>query len=76
MKENPWFSDVFRGYRKRAVAWNGLKESFVSSKKTKSFISLQGSIIKNVYSWYYEIKRKYCDIKQIVLYLVKKVINP
>ena len=22
--ENLWFSDVFRGYRKRAVTWNGL----------------------------------------------------
>ena len=22
--ENLWFSDVFRGYRKRTVAWNGL----------------------------------------------------
>ena len=25
--ENLWFSDVFRGYRKRSVTWNGLKES-------------------------------------------------
>ena len=23
--ENLWFSDVFRGYRNRPVAWNGLK---------------------------------------------------
>ena len=23
---NLWFSDVFRGYRKRPVVWNGLKE--------------------------------------------------
>ena len=23
--ENLWFSDVFRGYRKRPVAWNGLR---------------------------------------------------
>ena len=22
--ENLWFSDVFRGYQKRTVAWNGL----------------------------------------------------
>ena len=22
----PWFSDVFRGYRKRPMAWNGLRE--------------------------------------------------
>ena len=22
--EDPWFSDVFRGYQKRSVAWNGL----------------------------------------------------
>ena len=23
--EDPWFSDVFRGYQKRSVAWNGLR---------------------------------------------------
>ena len=26
--KNLWFSDVFRGYRKRSVAWNGLIISF------------------------------------------------
>ena len=25
---NLWFSDVFRGYRKRPVAWNGLRNVF------------------------------------------------
>ena len=26
ISENQMFSDVFRGYRKRSVAWNGLSE--------------------------------------------------
>ena len=26
--KNCWFSDIFRGYRKRPVAWNGLKVDF------------------------------------------------
>ena len=26
--ENLWFSDVFRGYQKRSVVWNGLTEWF------------------------------------------------
>ena len=25
LKKNLWFSDVFRGYQKRPVAWNGFK---------------------------------------------------
>ena len=28
--EKLWFSDVFRGYRKRLVAWNGLSTAFSS----------------------------------------------
>ena len=26
--ENLWFSDVFRGYKKGALAWNGLKKGW------------------------------------------------
>ena len=26
ISENLWIPDVFRGYRKRPVAWNGLKQ--------------------------------------------------
>ena len=28
--ENHWFSDVFKGYRKRPVVWNGLKSCQIS----------------------------------------------
>ena len=28
-----WFSDVFRGYRKRLVAWNGIKRSGAGNVK-------------------------------------------
>ena len=33
--ENLWFSDIFRGYRKRTVAWNGL------SKKNKPYYPIK-----------------------------------
>ena len=38
--ENLWFSDVFRGYQKRSVAWNGLKawQTVVSDNFLKSYI--------------------------------------
>ena len=35
--KNFWFSGVFRGYRKRPVAWNGLIVSFVAN--SQEFIS-------------------------------------
>ena len=31
--EKLWFSDVFRGYRKRSVAWKGLKSIFLLRRK-------------------------------------------
>ena len=33
--ENLWFSDVFRGYQKRSVAWNGLTVSWMVLAKLK-----------------------------------------
>ena len=36
--ENQRFSDVFMGYRKRPVAWHGLKEAFFTSNKPLVFM--------------------------------------
>ena len=30
--DKKWFSDVFRGYLKRPVAWNGWKQKWVNEK--------------------------------------------
>ena len=37
--ENLWFSDVFRGYRKRSVAWNELKKLFTAYQCLNSFMT-------------------------------------
>ena len=39
--ENLWFSDVFRGYRKRPVAWNGLINFFSPWNISLKSISLR-----------------------------------
>ena len=47
--ENPWFSDVFRGYRKKPLTWNRLTNLFPMhsfstpwKQKTKGFVIFSG----------------------------------
>ena len=56
--ENLWFSDVFRGHRKRPVAWNGLvcKTSFTLKPNLELELSIipkiLSLIILKVLGWY------------------------
>ena len=40
--ENLWFSDVFRGYRKRLVAWNWISQQFSKTDTGQAALSVIG----------------------------------
>ena len=76
--ESPWFSDVFRGYSRRLVAWNGLMPLFPSYRD--HFIDLQcKSIERFLYEMLCAIWYHFYNFKNVknahggVLLLVSKV---
>ena len=56
--ENLWFSDVFRGYQKRSVAWNGLMiiKSLIGVPLDWLFIDFYVSVDENHLFWWCIVK--------------------
>ena len=48
--DTPWFSDVFRGYQKRSVAWNGLNKFHRVSIQLISNDSINTILLKENFS--------------------------
>ena len=68
--EDPWFSDVFRGYQKRSVAWNGLMKLCLMYHE---YVNVTDSLFHNQLSltWWWgalwSFLKKITQIKKTVL---------